>query len=177
MLRDPSRISWNQNLKSPASFKWTQLYQPTEPSLPVKLQVVLSDLQDIQTRPLQVYNFDKIGFYPNGKWNKMVWTYKLFTGESLYRNHPGERERLWCIELIFACINGLCFIPPVVVHQRNHYTQNLYHNIPSDWVIHNSPSGYIDPDGWHKSMFHFLPWVALLHWIPKCSSMMDMSVI
>ena len=42
-----------------------------------------------------------------------------------------------------------------MVHQRRHYTQYLHYNIPSDWVIHDSPSGYIDRDGWHKFMSHF----------------------
>ena len=51
--------------------------------------------------------------------------------------------------------DGQCFISPVVVHQITHYTQDLHHNIPCDWVIHNSPSGYMDHDGWHKSMSHF----------------------
>ena len=36
-----------------------------------------------------------------------------------------------------------------------HYTQDLHYNIPSDWVVHNSPSGYINGDGWHKSIARF----------------------
>ena len=34
--------------------------------------------------------------------------------------------------------------PPVVVFQITHYTQDIHYNIPSDQVIHNSPSGYMD---------------------------------
>ena len=40
-----------QNLKSPASFFIPHLYQPIQSSLPVKLQVVPPDLQDIQPHP------------------------------------------------------------------------------------------------------------------------------
>ena len=61
-----------QNLKSPASFSPPQIYQPTEPSLLIELQVIPTDLQDIQLHPSQVRNCNGIGFDPNGKWNKMV---------------------------------------------------------------------------------------------------------
>ena len=43
----------------------------------------------------------------------------------------------------------------MVVHQSTHYNQYLHYNIPSDWVVHNSPSGYMYCYGWHKSMSHF----------------------
>ena len=29
----------------------------------------------------------------------------------------------------------------MVVHQRANYTRDIHYNIPSNWVIHNSPSG------------------------------------
>ena len=41
------------------------------------------------------------------------------------------------------------------MHQSTHNTQDIHYNIPSDWVFHNSPSVYMDRDGWHKSMAHF----------------------
>ena len=47
------------------------------------------------------------------------------------------------------------FTPPFLVYQRTHYTQDLHYNIPSDWVVRNSPLIYMDPDGWHKSITHF----------------------
>ena len=40
--------------------------------------IVPTDLHQIQPRATQVWNFDKIGFDPNGKWNKVVCNYKLF---------------------------------------------------------------------------------------------------
>ena len=85
----------------------------------------------------------------------MVCTYRFFTGGRLWRTQTGERAPFWCISLIFTRNYGQCFIPPVVMHQITHYTQDLHYNIPSDWVIHNSPSRYMDRYGWHKSMSHF----------------------
>ena len=85
----------------------------------------------------------------------MVCTYKLFTGDRLWSNKTGEISSLWCTSLIFTRSYGQCFIPPVVVHQSTHYTQDLHYNIPSDWIVQNSPSGYMDRYGWHKSMSHF----------------------
>ena len=50
---------------------------------------------------------------------------------------------------------GQCFIPLVLMHQSNHYTQVLHYNIPSDWVSHNLLLVYIDSYRWHKSIAHF----------------------
>ena len=41
------------------------------------------------------------------------------------------------------------------MHRRTQYAQDIHYNIPSDWLICNSPLGYMDRDGWHKSMSHF----------------------
>ena len=85
----------------------------------------------------------------------MVWTYKLFTGERMWRNQTGEISSLWCTTLIFTRDDGQCFISPVVVHQITHCTQDIHYNIPSEWVIQNSQTGYMDHGSWHKSMSHF----------------------
>ena len=144
-----------QNLKYPAYFLPPQLYQPIEPSLPVKLQVVTPNLWDIQPHPLQVWHCDEILFDPNGNWNKMVRTYKFFTDDRIWSTHTGERAPFCCTALIFKCTGGKCFIFPVVVHHITHYAQDLHYNVPSDWVIHNSPSVYMYHYVWHKSMYHF----------------------
>ena len=46
-------------------------------------------------------------------------------------------------------------MPLVIIHQVTKYTQELHQNIPSDWIIHSTPSGYIDRDGWLMDMTHF----------------------
>ena len=46
------------------------------------------------------------------------------------------------------------FIPPVMIHQITHYSQDIHYSIPSDWLVHNSPLLYMDHYGWLKSMSH-----------------------
>ena len=46
-------------------------------------------------------------------------------------------------------------MPPMIVHQAKEYYQDLHHNIPLDWTFHHTPSGYVDRDGWLKSMNQF----------------------
>ena len=49
------------------------------------------DLHQIQPRATQVWNCDEIGFDPNGKWRKVVCTYKYFQGERMWKVQTGER--------------------------------------------------------------------------------------
>ena len=86
---------------------------------------------------------------------KIICTYKFFMDDRAWRTHTGERVPLWCTGIIFTCTDGKCSIPPFQVHHINHYIQYINCNIPSDWVVRNSPSGYIYHDGWLKSMSHF----------------------
>ena len=46
-------------------------------------------------------------------------------------------------------------MPPVIVHQAKEYSQDLHHNIPLDWTVHHTSSGYMDKDGWLKAMTQF----------------------
>ena len=48
-------------------------------------------------------------------------------------------------------VGGLS-MPAIVVPQAKEYSQDLHHNIPLDWTVHHTPSGYMDRDGWLKSM-------------------------
>ena len=67
----------------------------------------------------------------------------------------GARAPVWCTYLIFSRADGQCFIPPVLVHQAENYTQYLHYNILKDWVVHNTQSGYMDRGGWLKEIMHF----------------------
>ena len=40
----------------------------------------------------------------------------------------------------------------IVFHQAKEYSQYLHHNIPSDWKVHHTPSGYMARDGWIKAI-------------------------
>ena len=43
----------------------------------------------------------------------------------------------------------------MIVHQVANYTQDIHWNLPSDWLVHNFPSGYMDRDVWMKAMSRF----------------------
>ena len=71
-------------------------------SLPGKIKEVPPDLQGIQPWKLQVWNYNMIWYDMNGNFNKMVCTYKFFTGDRVWRNQTGERELFWFTALIFT---------------------------------------------------------------------------
>ena len=64
------------------------------------------DLHQIQPRATQVRNCDEIGLDPNGKWRKVVCTYKYFQGERMWKVQTGERTPFWCNLLVFIQADG-----------------------------------------------------------------------
>ena len=78
-----------------------------------------SDLNEIQKRSTQVWNCDEIMFNPNGRWNKVVFTYKFLqviecgSCKQESENHPGVHylaspnpmENAWCIPSL--CTNQI----------------------------------------------------------------------
>ena len=46
-------------------------------------------------------------------------------------------------------------MPPVIIHQAREYSEDIDHNIPLDWTIHHTSSGYMDRDGWLKAVTQF----------------------
>ena len=54
-----------------------------------------SDLNDIKPRATKVWHCDEIGFYPNGRWSKVISTYKFFQGEQMWKVQIGEQAPLW----------------------------------------------------------------------------------
>ena len=46
-------------------------------------------------------------------------------------------------------------MPPIVVHQAKEYYQDLHHNIPLEWKVNNTPSGYIYIYEWIQAMNQF----------------------
>ena len=114
--------------------------------------IIPSDLNDIQPRATQVWNCDEVGFDPNGRWSKVICTYKFFQGEQKWKVKTGERSSFWCTLLVFTQADGECFTPPIIVHRYKEYSQDLHYNIPLDWIIHHTPYSYIYRDGWLKAM-------------------------
>lgn len=120
-----------------------------------ELTVVPRDLQEVLPRGNQVWNCDKIGVDPNGKWNKIVCTYKWCGVEKLWKTQEGEKAPFWVSFLFFSRADGQCFIPPTIVHQGTELSGDMQHGLPDDWILHSSPSGYMDRDGWFKTIDNF----------------------
>ena len=99
-----------------------------------------------------VWKFDGIGFYPNGKLNKAIFTYKLFPGELMRKVKYGECSPLWLTLLFFTQYDGKFFMTPIIVHQAKETSQYLHFNIPLEWTVHHTPYSYMDIYGWIKSM-------------------------
>ena len=115
-------------------------------------KIVPPKLHQIQPRATQVWNCDEIGLNPNGKWRNIVCTYKYFQGERMWKVQTGERAPFGCTLLVFIRADGQCFMPPVIIHQSKEYSKDLHHNIPLDWTVHHTPSGYMDRYRWLKAM-------------------------
>ena len=70
----------------------------------------------------------------------------------MWKVKTGELSPFWCTLLLFNQDDGQCFIPPIILHQAKEYYQYLHHNVPLDWIVHHTPSDYMDRDGWLKYM-------------------------
>ena len=151
-----------QNLKSHFFSSPPHPYQPSELNLPGNLQELLPELQDIQPCPSKVLDFDEILFDPKVRWINMIFTYKFLTYYRILKSHNCKRAPFLCTEIIFTRTYGHCFIPPVLVDQIDYYSQYLHFNIPSYGVVHNSPPGYMDSDGWIKCIFVCAQFFSLL---------------
>ena len=69
---------------------------------PFQVQMIVPpDLHQIQPRATQVWNCDEIGLDPNGKWCKVVCTYKYFQGEIMWKVQTGENAPICCTLLVF----------------------------------------------------------------------------
>ena len=123
--------------------------------MPLDTKIVPEELKEIQPHPYQVWNFDEIGFDPNGSWLRVVCTYKLFTGRYIWKYQTGERSPFWCTDLIFTIAYVQFFVPPVIIQQAENYTQDHLQNLLSDWIVHNTTSGYMVSNGWMKAMIIF----------------------
>ena len=115
-----------------------------------ELMKIPKKLQDPQPRSSQVSNCDEIGIDPIGKWVKIVCTWKWCMSEKIWKCRDGEHAPFWVAVLFFARADGQCFLPHCVAHKGAEYTGNSNWKIPDDWVVHHTPSRYMDRDGWFK---------------------------
>ena len=120
-----------------------------------ELQTIPDDFACIQPRANQVWNCDEVGIDPNGNWSRIVCTFKWCMTEKLWKTQTGERAPFWCSFLFFSRADGQCFIPPTVIHQATDMGADFLLEIPDDWIVHGTPSGYMDRDGWYKTIINF----------------------
>ena len=153
--KDPVVISPNE--KSKMQKRFVREFVPVDHLSKTlhELTKVPDDLDSVQPRPDQIWNCDEVGIDPNGKFSKIIYTYKWCKSTRVWRTQDGEKAPFWCSLLFFMRADGQCFVPPTVVHQGVH--QNLEHSfgLPGNWTIHCTPSGYMDRDGWLKSVKTF----------------------
>ena len=76
--------------------KVEDLQGKAENNQPLKFFIdVPSELNKIQSRSMQVWYWDGIGFDTNGKCHKFIYTYKFFPGERMWKVQTGERAPFW----------------------------------------------------------------------------------
>ena len=150
------------NIHANLNSNHTSSLSPITPKISIQQQAmnidpktVPQDLKEIQPHPYQVWNCDEIGFNPNGSWLRVAYTYILFTGIRIWKYQTGERSPFWCTALIFTRYDGQCFMTPLIVHQAENCNNVIHWNPPSDWLVQNTTSGYIERDGWMKAMSLF----------------------
>ena len=88
--------------------------------------IIPTDINDVQPRAMQVWSCDEMWLDTNGRWNKVVYTYKLFQGEWMWKVQTGEQAPFWFTLLVFTWADGKCFMPPIIVHQAKQYSQDLH---------------------------------------------------
>ena len=46
-------------------------------------------------------------------------------------------------------------MPPIILHQAKECSHDIHYNIPLEYIVNHTPSGYMDRYGWLKSMTQF----------------------
>ena len=64
------------------------------------------DFNNIKPIATQVWNCEEIGFYTNGKYNKVIYTYKLIPGERMCKVQIGDLAPFWFTSLVFTHADG-----------------------------------------------------------------------
>jgi hypothetical protein len=81
-----------------------------------KFYHVPDDLDDIQPRADQIWNADEIGFDPDGKWDRVVCTFKWCMSNKLWMTKTGEKAPFWVSMLYFVRADGMCHLSPSICH-------------------------------------------------------------
>ena len=96
-----------------------------------------------------------VGIDPYVKWYMLVFTYKWITMDRVWNTQEDDHAPFWFTMLFFTRTDRQAFIPPIVVHKTSEWSEYVGMNLPGHWVVHNTPSGYMDINGWLKITLSF----------------------
>ena len=83
------------------------------------------DLMNIMPRIDQVWNVDEIRLYPDGKWYRIVCTYKWYNVDRVLKTQEGEHELFWFTLIFLTGADGQYFISSTVIHNEKIELVNL----------------------------------------------------
>ena len=92
-------------------------YAPTIQTTLADHMKVPSVLHDVQIQPCHVFNYKKVGFYPNCNWLCIIFVYKWRNFSGMWCTQTGDNAPFWCKILILLWFNGQWFVPTLVIHQ------------------------------------------------------------
>ena len=103
----------------------------------------------------QAWNADEVGFDPKGGWQRVLTSSKE---QRLFRTTTGEKAPLWVTAWLWTRADGRYFIPPSLVHQGSQLSEFQALGLPSDWIVHATPSSYQDRDGFLELRYALSSW-------------------
>jgi hypothetical protein len=103
----------------------------------------------------QLYGGDEVGVNPSGHSGTQVFCSILRRQIVSVVDGEGGKATFWCTFFFWTRADGQFVIPPGVIHQSAHLSEYHCLELPEDWMVHTSPSGYMDRDGWLKVARHF----------------------
>ncbi|KAJ5111572.1 hypothetical protein N7532_002107 [Penicillium argentinense] len=122
----------------------------------IGLQTAWFDRLEIVMRNIpscNIYNFDETGFQlGQGKPQKVVTKYQQHAAKG--NPSSGSRESVTAIECI--CADGSDVVPPYFIFSGRYHLQKWYEsNVPGEWKINLSKTGYTNDDIAFKWLQHF----------------------
>ena len=115
-------------------------------------------LKTPQPASSQIYGGDEIGMNPHGHKGKQVFCSFFRKQIVVVVDGEGGKAPFWVTFFFWTRADGQFPIPPCVVHQAAQLSEFHALNLPLDWCVHASDSGYMDRDGWFKVAVHFQKW-------------------
>ena len=103
----------------------------------------------------QAWNANEVGFDRKGRWQRVLTSSKE---QRLFPTTTGEKASLWVTTWLWTRADGRCCIHvhPSLVRQGSQLSKFQALGLPSDWIVHGTPSGYQDRDGFLKVCTEFV---------------------